>query len=535
MVGTSLFSLLDGMVIDQIQVQDSGLLITVSATEPTARCPLCGETSASIHSHYSRMLGDLPCAGRAVYLALTVRKFYCRNPLCLRKVFAERLAPLARPWARMTIRLHEALQAIGLFTCGKSGARLATRLGMPTSRDTILRRIMALPERLSGSILYLGIDDFSFRRGQWFGTLLIDLESHRPVDLLPDRLAESSARWMQHHPEIQVVSRDRGAEYASAASQGAPQALQCADRFHVVKNLTEATQLLLARCQTEIADANKAAPSDQSQETSSVQEWRPNIPAHVQRVQQARRDERSARYQQAIELSHQGKSSKEIAGRLGVAERTIRRWFALGTNTETKRRRRRPGSFEIYAQYVLSRWKAGERNGLTIYREIKEQGYTGSARTVYRYLEPLKQAEGRASVDVHRLQKFSANTAIWLFVRPPERLDEIEQEDLAAFLQASPSLKRAYVLIQDFLTMVHQREGFRLDAWLEQVEASDLTELHQFAHGIELDKEAVQAGLTWPINNGVVEGNVTKLKLIKRQMYGKAGFPLLRKRVLHAL
>ncbi len=302
-----------------------------------------------------------------------------------------------------------------------------------------------------------------------------------------------------------------------------------------MKNLTEATQLLLSRCQAEIVEANKATSSDQSQEASTVQEWRPTIPAHVQRVQQVRRDERSARYQQAVELSHQGKSSKEIAGRLGGAERTIRRWFALGTNTETKRRRRRPGSFEIYAQYVLSRWKAGERNGLTIYREIKEQAYTGSARTVYRYLEPLKQAEGRASIDVHRLQKFSANTAVWLFVRPPERLDEVEQEDLAAFLQVSSPLKRAYVLIQDFLTMVHQRAGFRLDGWLEQVEASDLRELHQFAHGIELDKEAVQAGLTRPINNGVVEGNVTKLKLIKRQMYGKAGFPLLRQRVLHAL
>jgi transposase len=166
---------------------------------------------------------------------------------------------------------------------------------------------------------------------------------------------------------------------------------------------------------------------------------------------------------------------------------------------------------------------------------LEEQGYTGSESTIYRYLEVLQQAEVKTSRDLHRIQQYSASTTVWLFVRPPKNLDEIELEDLTTILQVSPTLKEAYDLVQDFLRMVHQREGKRLDTWLAQVAESGLPELQSFAAGVEKDKEAVRNGLSWPINNGMVEGHVTKLKLIKRQGYGKVGFPLLRKRVLHAV
>jgi transposase len=538
MDGTCLLCLPEGMLIDQIQITENGLVISVVATTPTSCCPSCSQASSSIHCHYRRTLRDAPCAGRQVQLLLTVRKFSCRNPYCERKVFAERLPAFVEPWARMTIRSCQQIASIGLSTCGKGGTKLASRLGIQTSRDTILRRVMDLPDRVTGSVLYLGIDDFSFRRGQWFGTILVDLESHHPVDLLPDRQAETSARWMRQHPEIFVVSRDRGSEYASAASQGAPQAIQCADRFHVVKNLTEATQLLLACCQAEIAAASTTEEPDQSEQKKhviSVEEWRPPEPAHVQKVRLTRRAGRHARYQQVVQLHEQGMKPKQIAQRLDMGERTVRDWLKGGTFPEARKRRKRQSSFDPFAPYVLRRWQGGERNGLTLWREIREQGYCGTERSVYRYLETLKQAEVKACTNPHRLHKFSANTAVWLFVRAPETLDEIEQEDLAAFCQVSPTLKRAYDLVQDFLSMVHKREGVRLETWLEKVAESGLVELQSFASGIEKDKDAVRAGLTWSINNGQVEGQVTKLKLIKRQMYGKAGFPLLRKRVLHTL
>ena len=415
---------------------------------------------------------------------------------------------------------------------------MADRLGIETSRNTTLRRVMDVPDERRASVVYLGIDDFSFRRGSWFGTILVDLESHRVVDLLPDRQAETAARWMRQHPDIMVVSRDRGAEYASAASQGAPQAIQVADRFHICKNLTEATGLLLTRCQAEITAAGKREEPGQNesgQPVISIEEWRPKEPAHVEKVRLIRRAGRKARYEQVREGLSQGLTTQEIACQLGMSARTVQQWKASGTFPEAKRRRKKHSEFETFAPYVLKRWQEGERNGLTLWQEIQKQGYTGSERTVYRHIEPLKQASVRVALNPDRLHKFTASTAVWLFVRDPKSLDEIEQEDLATFCQASPTLKRTYDLVQDFMQMVRKRAGHRLDAWLERVASSDLAELQHFAAGVEKDKAAVQAGLTWSINNGQVEGQVTKLKLIKRSMYGRAAFPLLRQRVLHAV
>src|SRR5947209_8894250 len=420
MEGAVLLQLPEGMRLDQIQITENGLVIEVVATHPTSCCPLCSEPSSSIHCHYHRTLRDVPCAGRQVQLLLTVRKFTCRNPYCERKVFAERLPEFVEPWARMTIRFCQQITSIGLCTCGKAGARLAARLGIHTTRQTILRRIMDLPDVLTGSVLFLGIDDFSFRCGYRFGTILVDLESRRVIDLLPDRQAETSAAWMRQHPDIAVVSRDRGGEYAKAASQGAPQATQCADRFHIVKNLTEATQLLLARCQAEILaakDQEESARQEPNKPLISIEQWRPPEPRSVEKARLVRRAGRYARYQQVVECGHQGMTSKEIAGRLGLSDRTVQKWLAAGTFPEARKRRKKASSFDAFALYVLKRWKEGEHKAITLYREIKAQGYTGSERSVYRYLATLKQAEIHVSVNIERMKKYTPNTAVWLGCR----------------------------------------------------------------------------------------------------------------------
>lgn len=397
---------------------------------------------------------------------------------------------------------------------------------------------MDLPDVLTGSVLFLGIDDFSFRRGYCFGTILVNLESRRVVDRLLDREAETSAAWMRQQPDIFVVSQDRRGEYAKAATLGAPQATQWADRFHVVKNLTEATQLLLARCQAEILSAKDQQESNGKEPNKpliSIEQLRPSEPRYVEKARLARRASRYARYQQAVEWRRRGMTPREISGRLGLSSRTVQKWLAAGTFPEARKRRKNPSSFDAFAPFVLKRWKEGAQKGITLYREIKAQGYTGSERSVYRYLATLKQAEIQAPVNVERIKKYTTNTAVWLFVRDPKTLNEIEQRDLATLVLPSPALKSSYDLIQSFLAMVHKREGARLDAWLARVVESGLPELLSFASGIEKDKDAVRTGQTWSINNGMVEGHVTKLKLIKRQGYGRASFPLLRKRVLHAL
>lgn len=296
--------------------------------------------------------------------------------------------------------------------------------------------------------------------------------------------------------------------------------------------------MLLARCQAEVLAEQKPDEPCQGERNKpiiSIEEWCPPEPAHVERVRLARRAGRYGRYQRVVELDRQGIATKETAGRLGMSDRTIRDWLKQGAFPEAQKRRKKQNSFDPFAAYVLKRWQDGEHNGLVLWREIKSQGYRGTDRSIYRYLKTLKQVEVRASPNPERLQKYTASTATWLFVRDPQKLDEIEREDLTAFCQASTPLKKAYDLLQDFLSMVHKREGHRLDAWLARVAESGLPELQSFATGVEKDKDAVQAGLTWPINNGMVEGHVTKLKLIKRTMDGRAGFALLRQRVLHAM
>jgi len=435
----------------------------------------------------------------------------------------------------MTIRHSEQITCIGLATCGKGGTRLAARLGMHTSRQTLLRHIMDLPDPPVGSILYLGIDDFSFRRGGRFGTILVNLESHRVVDLLPDRKADTSAAWMRRQPDLMVVSRDRGGEYASAAAQGAPQATQCADRFHLLKNLGEAVEGLLAhhlavqrKRQTQ-ATEGEVAPVWQSKRTARSS-------PKLERLQQHRREERLAHYEQVIALRKLGLSQAAIAQQVGIGASTVQSWLAAGTFPERKPREQ-ASQLDPYLPYLFQRWEDGCHNIACLFRELVEQGYKGSYESVRDNLLRLLPAgrKNKASSESVAPALATSRQAAFLFLRRPEKLRVEEQETLVKLRQINLEVDRAYDLVQQFAQMLRTRTGEHLDGWLDQVQRSDLPELQSFAAGIEKDKDAVRAGLTWWINNGMVEGQVTKLKLIKRQGYGKADFPLLRKRVLHAL
>ncbi len=523
------------MLIDQIQITENGLVIAIVATHPTSCCPLCSQRSSSIQSHYRRSLRDVPCGGRRVQLCLTVRKFYCRNPLCERKVFTERFPAFVEPWARMTIRHCEQITSIGLATCGKGGNRLAARLGIHTTRQTILRRIMALPDSPPESILFLGIDDFSFLRGFRFGTILVNLESHHVVDLLSDREAETSAAWMRQHPDLMVVSRDRGGTYASAAAQGAPQATQCADRFHLMKNLGEALEGFLAhhlarerKRQTDIMLDSQAQVWQSKRATRSS--------PMLERLQQSRREERLAHYEQVVNLSKQGLSQQAIAERVGIGHSTVSNWLAAGAFPERKPREQ-VSHVDQYLPYLFQRWEDGCHNIARLFRELVERGYQGSYESVRDNIVRLLPTgrKNTAASSSKSLALPSSRQAAFLFLRRPEKLRVEEQELLTKLRQMNPEVDLAYDLVQQFAQMLRSRRGEHLDAWLAQTESSNLPELQSFAAGIQKDKDAVRAGLTWWISNGMVEGHVNKLKLIKRQGYGKAGFPLLRKRVLHAL
>jgi len=549
---SSLFALPDGLEVAETSVTGQVLTLALVATAPTAGCPLCGHASLHIRSSYTRHVADVPYAGRQVQLILRVRKFRCDTTNCPRRVFAERLTPFIEPWARMTTRLSQTIEAIGLATCGELGARFAPRLGIVTSPTTILRRTMTLPADPAEQVSQLGIDDWSFRRGRRFGTMLVNLATHEIIDLLPDREIETAQAWMKGHPEIEVVSRDRGEDYAAAARKGAPQARQVADRFHLVQNLTDIVEEILARCRAEIRQVWEPATSSSSaqqaeggaEQTSTLPHWHAESDPQAGSVHLARHAERLDRYQQLAALRAQGLTYQAIAHRLGMGERTVRYWLTRGIpyGTPELRRKRRSG-FDPYAAYVRERWEQGEHNGLQLWRELQTQGYKGGSRTVYRFLAQLKagsaptrgKAQRSQAVPESPVEQWTAQKAVWLFIRDPLHLEKKEQKALAAIRQASPTTDAVYGLAQDFMQMLRERSGQRLDGWLSQVRASHIPELQRLVRSLERDKDAVLAGLTLAQSNGVVEGKINKLKLIKRMMFGRAGFALLRQRVLHAL
>ena len=283
-----------------------------------------------------------------------------------------------------------------------------------------------------------------------------DMQSHQVIDLLADRTKESAAAWMSTHPEIDLVSRDRGGDYAAGAREGAPQATQVADRFHMYKNLVEAVELTLARCRAEIRKNAREAIQEELQEEApephllecaeviSVENWKPAPELCDERARLSRRAQRYDRYQQVMALREQGLGVTEIARRVGLSRRTLERWIKEGDFPETKRRRKRRSVFDPYAGYVLKRWEQGCENGLQLWQEIKDQGYQGSAKTVYRFLTSLRKKQRiiwKPEVPHAPLQDFSANDAVWLFARDSADLDEKEQETLSMICQASETAK----------------------------------------------------------------------------------------------
>jgi len=573
-----------GLRLTEVCQGEASLLIQVISERVSAYCPLCGQSSDAVHSRYRRQLKDVPCGGQAVCLQLTAHKFFCRNPQCPRKIFTERIPPFVKPWAQTTVRFTQALQAIGFATSGSLGARLATRLGIATSWMTILRRMMALPTPAAGSVTVLGIDDFSFKRGRKFGTILVDLGRHTVSDLLAERSSQSAADWMRKHPEIAYVSRDRGKDYAQGASEGAPQAIQVSDRFHLMKNFVEAVEAEVSRCYKQLRQKQPPLPSP---DLPAPEEWRQAPDADVERKRRARLADTEQQYAQVKDLLARGLSAKEIAQqldmpvrrvsrwrecercpahqspcpprsdkqerfehiralrlhglpqkeiaqRLGIGVRTVQRWQKLEPAQVNTPRRKRRSIFDPYAAYVLSRGPQGERSVSLLWQAIRSQGFQGSLQTMYRFVRTLYQ-EAVSLPAPGVIDRVSVQQALWLLVRVSSDLDAKERENLQELCQASSELAALHTLAQAFGRLVRKREGDRLPDWMKQVEASSFRQVKRFVAGLQRDKEEVLAGLTVVYSNGQVEGFVNKLKLIKRMGYGRAGFPLLRQRVLHAL
>jgi transposase len=526
-----------GLLVEQILPSPDHLTIVATARQKTAACPDCAAPSCRVHSQYDRTLGDLPWQGRPVTLRVRVRRFRCLNPSCRRRTFAERLGETARPAARRTSRLGDLQRHLGLVVGGEAGARLAARLAIPVSPDTLLRMarrgdpapVPRPPPRV------LGVDDWAWRRGHRYGTVLVDLERNRVLDLLPDRRAESLAAWLKRNPGVEIVARDRAGVYADGVRQGAPEAVQIADRWHLLRNLGDAVQAVAEhhhaaarRIATEVAADLAAAPAAGTPaiEGPDAATTPPCPAAHAGR---------RARFEEAVRLHAAGVSLRQIARLLGTDGKTVRRWLRAG-DIPSWRQPRRGSVLDAHRGYLERRWTEGCRNAARLWRELAGVGFPGGYTTVKAWAAQRRKAgpdAGRMSAadkgQPWRLP--SGRRVARLLMAGADTLAEAERTFIARLLDAVPPLAGAVAAAQRLSLLLRRQSSETLE---DVLTAASATPLARFTAALRKDIAAVQAALDLPWTTSPVEGQIGRIKMLKRTMYGRAGFELLRARVLHA-
>jgi transposase len=525
----SLFPHLRGFRLLAFSREPDRLILRCERITRSAPCPLCGKAARRIHSRYQRTVTDVPVQRTAVLLVLQVRKFYCDQPTCPRRIFTERLPKVTAPRGRFTFALQRWLARLGQEHGGASGARSANLLGLRVSGRVILRLLHALPLAHFPAPRVIGLDEWAWKRRKRYGAIVVDLERGKPIALLAERSQAIVKQWLKRHPTIQIVARDRSKEFAAAITAALPKAQQVADRWHLAANLTAHLDKVVSARWKPLTKA--ARPQVAVPEPVPVS---PPLPPHRPSVGEAR-------YQQMLALVQAHLPTRLIAERLGVSPRTIERWRAQQHGPHTSVRKPRRSSLDWTTSYLHQRWEAGERNGTVLWEELKAQGYRGSQRSVYRRLVRWRDGPRRrnsaadlASVPHSPLEDLTPGTIIgWILARP-ETLTQETQQRLEAICQLDPIIAQARELTHRWLGFIRAHTSEGLDTWLEEMRASSLPAFVAFARSIERDKTAVVAGLSLPYRTGPVEGHITRLKLIKRQASGRASLPYLERRFLPA-
>ena len=537
---------LEACEVDDITAQ---ITLRVQSTQTRAPCPLCATPARRIHSDYGRTLGDLPWAQYRVCFQLRVRKWFCRNRRCRRRIFTERLPTIAAPWARRTLRLAQRLVALGIALGGKAGVRLGHQWDLAVSRNTLLRLLRRQPAPSYPTPTVLGVDDFALRKRHTYGTILVDLERRQPVALLPERTAEPVAQWLREHPGVEVIARDRASAYAEGARQGAPAAIQIADRFHLLQNLRDALEQVFTTHPQALEAVNavvRQQPVLLPDGSVAVPVPPPPTPPAEQARAAQRAARRQARYDEVWALHRRGWSTVAIAAQVGCSCRSIERYLHLPTWPVRQHRSHYGRSvLNPYKAFLLERWNAGCHTAIQLFRELQPRGYTGSYRRVAAYVSRIRQAQGipprrqglRQTLPVvaePACPPLTPRGATWLVLRRETKRTEAETQQLNQLHAQSAEVAEAIDLAQDFTQLVRQRQPEHFDPWLKRATSSTLEAMQRFATGLRDDYEAVKAGVTLPWSTSSVEGHINRLKMLKRQMFGRARLDLLSRRFLRA-
>lgn len=537
----ALFPHLAGLQLKEVRLKGDEIVLDVALRTKGARCPSCLHRSDHLHSRYLRRIADHPIGGRSVRIHFHVRRFRCRNPKCARRTFVEQHPTFAARFTRRSVPLQRYLEDVGLHHGGRPGQRFVERSNIAVNRMTLLRLVRRLPEPPVTTPRVLGIDDFALKRAHRYGTICVDLEERRIIDLLPERTAAAVATWITDHGQPDFVCRDRGGDYAAAARQAAPNAVQIADRFHLASNSSKVLERVLVRYPSALRAAVEGTPVHDAVADAETTEVVAEDPRRVRR---------RARYEAVVALHQAGASIQAISAELGLCRETVRKYVRAGTFPEWPARRTLLSAGTTYGTYLQRRWAEGLRDATVLWEELCALGFPGSVRMVQKAVEewredrrPRGAAARKARVPASNvlppLRPPSPRQATWLLLKPEPKLTEEQRAMRAKLLASAPDLQTGLSLIEDFRDMVRTRTAEALPAWLTRAEQSPLPEVSAFAANLRRDYAArdyaaVEAALTHIWSSGQVEGQVTKTKLVKRQGYGRSNFDLLRKRVLLA-
>jgi transposase len=515
--------------LEQVDLSLQTIRVTLTSTQPNSTCPKCSTLSSSVHSHYTRTLTDLPWAKMAVSIVLNVRRFRCRNAQCPLNAFCERFKSNILPYKRKTSRFSQLIDWLGANIGANPSARLLNILAMPTSASTILRSVKSAPLPELPNPRVIGVDDFAFKRGQTYGTIIVDLERSRPIDILVDRKAQTLASWLKAHPSVEVISRDRSLEYAKGVEISGLNVEQTLDRWHLLKNLREMLERVLNTYSKQIKQVLKPqglyrpAPRTQAERAGKI--------VH----QQARTDFHA----QVREFKSKGCSERKIAKLLKVSRGRVIR-SARSQEPLSCVHPRKPSILDAFEPFLRQRWSEGCRNALQLLREIRELGFTGSRKRVALWAQVCRERERHEQnpfdeTTLGTVQGQSSHRQLaWLLLSEESGLTADELKRLQCIEKGCPLVAVARRLALEFQGMVRKRSTTTLEAWFSSAAASQVSEVKSFAAGLEREGSALKNALESTWSNGQVEGWVNKLKLLKRQGFGRAGFELLRKRVLLA-
>lgn len=523
--------------ISSIEEADGKLIVVACGLQEQAHCPDCQQLSARFNGYYHRHPADLPCGGYTIQLNLTVTRFFCDNEACSRRTFSATFPNLVRPYARRTDRLASQQQHVAFAVGGEAGCRLLNRLGMPTSADTLIRLVRSAPEPVAATPRVLGVDDWAKRKGQSYGTILVDLEKQVVVDLLDERSAESLSKWLIEHPGVEIITRDRGADYKEGATRGAPEALQIADRFHLLQNIADTLQRMLAQRTNELRQAARQVATEQEEAVNHLPEVDTMVAVTEEAIQETRVPPtvRQLRFAEVKEYQRQGWSQRAVAAHLKLDRRTVGKYFALDSCPERPSVPQSTPKVMPYLAYLSRRWQEGCHNIKQLYVELEGQGFTGHYTAVYRAIKRLL-TNGKIELPIPQVHvpvpNLSVTQAVWLLLHPDERLKKEECQLRDKLCEICQEIETSRQLAQSFCELVRERAAEKLDDWLKKARESGISAFKNFAIGLQRDYDEVKAALTYEWSNGQVEGQVNRLKFIKRQMYGRAKFDLLRKRVL---